>query len=92
MRRYSIIEYRKVTYMCILGGLKYFVRNGVQVFSTAARGSYSHVSPRIEMLKDEISSSPSGPALDKIRLRQDRAKIYGDVSAAFDEYKSSIKK
>lgn len=87
-----IIEYQRITCMCILDGFKFFARNGAQVFSAAARGKYNPVSPRIEMLKEELKTMPDGPTVDKIKLRQDRSKISRDVTAAFEEYKSNSQK
>lgn len=78
--------------MCILRNIQNFVRNGSHVFSMAARGEYEHMSPRVKMLCEELAQSSDGASVDKQRLRQDRSKIYHDVSAAFDEYKSKSRK
>lgn len=90
--RSIVIEYKTSTAMCILRNIQNFVRNGASVFSSAARGEYEHMSPRVKMLCEEIADSSDGPAIDKLRLRQDREKISQDVSTAFEKYISKSKK
>lgn len=75
--------------MCLLNHIRQFVRNGAHVFSEAARGEYNHTSARVEYLKESLANQPSGPAIDRQNLRRDRARIYRDVSTAFNEYKSN---
>lgn len=84
--RYYIETQISVT-MCIVKSIRHFVKNGVRTFGLAARGEYDVASPRIEVLCRELDYSMSGPVADKLRLRQDRARISKDVSAAFQKYK-----
>ncbi|MDE7025698.1 MAG: hypothetical protein K2O88_07445 [Paramuribaculum sp.] len=88
--RYYIIETQISVTMCKVKNIRHFVKNGVRTFALAARGEYNVASPRIEVLADELKQSLSGPAADKLRLRQDRARISKDVSAAFQKYKQNL--
>ena len=78
--------------MSIFDSFKFFVRNGARVFSLAAHGEYEYTSARVEKLRYEMNTQPDGPAMDKLKLRQDRKKIYRDASLALEEYKSKTSK
>ena len=84
--RYTIIEYQIFSPMRFFKKIHAFVSNGVTVFSAAAHGDYQNTSPNIELLNRELQESADGPAADRQKLRQDRKKIYKDVSDAFEEY------
>lgn len=72
--------------MCILKKIHAFVYNGATVLAKAAHGDYHRTSPNIERFNRELRESSEGPSADKRKLRQDRNRIYKDVSDAFEEY------
>lgn len=90
--RYTIIEYQTFTPMCFIKKIHAFVSNGATVFAAAAHGDYRNTSPNIERLSKELQESADGPAIDRRKLRQDRDRIYKDVSNAFEEYVETNKK
>ncbi|MBD5232149.1 MAG: hypothetical protein HDS66_08380 [Bacteroidales bacterium] len=67
-----------------------FIANGTSVFALAAKGEYSCTTSCVERLHQELEEDThkSGPAIDKEKLRQDRAMVSRDVDAAFRQYKS----
>ena len=88
--RYISIANQNLVIMCIVRNIRNFVRNGVRVFSAASRGEYRNMSPEVRQLCRELAESSDGPAIDRRNLRQDKGRIYHDVSTAFNSCKSNI--
>ncbi len=75
--------------MCILDSIRRFVQHGARTFSEAAHGSYHNNSENIQTLTKELNESSAGPAIDKLKLRQDRTRVNRDVALAFEKYITS---
>ncbi|MBD5329413.1 MAG: hypothetical protein HDS03_05975 [Bacteroides sp.] len=73
----------------LLNSIWCFVYTGGRVFSEAARGEYSDISPQIEQFRKDLdaASERHGSLTDKENLRNDNIKMRQDVGRAFNQYK-----
>lgn len=84
--RYTVIILHILSPMCLFDKIQSFMSNGVTVFAAAAHGDYRNDSSDIKLLRRELQESANGALADKQKLRNDRYRIYKDVSDAFEKY------
>lgn len=72
--------------MCVIKKAKWFIENGISVFSDASGGRYINSFPEIETMKSEIFSKGTGSFTeDKSNFVNDRKMIASDVRKVLSE-------